>query len=56
MNRPNLDSTNSLRVLKLLHELNEETGVAVLVATHSAEIAAGAGRVLHMRDGVLEKQ
>jgi putative ABC transport system ATP-binding protein len=50
----NLDSTNSLRVLKLLRELNEETGVTVLLATHSAEIAASAERVLHMRDGVLE--
>ena len=52
----NLDSTNSVRVLELLRELNGETGVAVLLATHSAEIAAGAKRVLHMRDGVLEDQ
>ena len=52
----NLDSTNSVRVLELLRELNEETGVAVLLATHSAEIAAGAKRVLPMRDGVLENQ
>ena len=52
----NLDSTNSVRVLELLRELNEETKAAVLLATHSAEIAAGAKRVLHMRDGVLENQ
>jgi putative ABC transport system ATP-binding protein len=52
----NLDSTNSQRVLELLRELNAETGVAVLLATHSAEIAAGAKQVLHMRDGVLENQ
>jgi putative ABC transport system ATP-binding protein len=52
----NLDSINSLRVLALLRELNDETGVAVLLATHSAEIAAGAKQVLHMRDGVLENQ
>jgi putative ABC transport system ATP-binding protein len=50
----NLDSTNSLRVLALLRELNAETGVAVLLATHSIEIAAGAKRVLQMRDGMLE--
>lgn len=49
----NLDSTNSARVLDLLRELNKETGVSVLLATHSAEIAAGAKRVLQMRDGVL---
>ena len=52
----NLDSTNSLRVLALLRELNDETGVAVLLATHSAEIAAGAKQVLHMRDGMVESQ
>ena len=52
----NLDSTNSVRVLELLRELNDETGVAVLLATHSVDIAAGAKRVLHMRDGILEKQ
>ncbi len=52
----NLDSTNSVRVLELLRELNDETGVAVLLATHSAQIAAGAKRVLHMRDGVIENQ
>jgi putative ABC transport system ATP-binding protein len=52
----NLDSTNSVRVLDLLRELNDETGVAVLLATHSVDIAAGAKRVLHMRDGILEKQ
>jgi len=52
----NLDSSNSLRVLALLRELNTETGVAVLLATHSAEIAGGAKRVLQMRDGVLEGQ
>jgi putative ABC transport system ATP-binding protein len=52
----NLDSTNSVRVLELLRELNDETGAAVLLATHSVDIASGAKRVLHMRDGVLEGQ
>jgi len=52
----NLDSANSIRVLELLRELNEETGVAVLLATHSADIAAAAKRVLHMRDGILSDE
>ena len=52
----NLDSTNSVRVLELLRELNDETGAAVLLATHSVDIASRAKRVLHMRDGVLENQ
>ena len=52
----NLDSTNSVQVLELLRELNDETGAAVLLATHSVDIASRAKRVLHMRDGVLEHQ
>lgn len=52
----NLDSNNSACVLGLLRELNDETGVAVLLATHSAEIAAGAKCVLNMRDGVLSPE
>lgn len=50
----NLDSENGANVLKLLTELNRETGVAMLLATHAADIAAGARRVLRMRDGRLE--
>jgi putative ABC transport system ATP-binding protein len=51
----NLDSENGARVLALLDELNRELGVTILLATHSSEIAAAAQRVVHMRDGVIEK-
>ena len=50
----NLDSDNGAKVLALLAELNREMGVTVLLATHSAEVAAAATRVLHMRDGKFE--
>jgi putative ABC transport system ATP-binding protein len=50
----NLDSANGARVLELLLGLNSEIGATVLLATHSPEIAAGAKRVIHMRDGTLE--
>jgi putative ABC transport system ATP-binding protein len=50
----NLDSANGARVLELLLGLNSEIGATVLLATHSQEIAAGAKRVIHMRDGMLE--
>jgi ABC-type lipoprotein export system ATPase subunit len=50
-----LDSENGARVLELLGELNREIGVAILLATHSVETAAAAGRVLHMRDGRIER-
>ena len=50
----NLDSENGAKVLALLSELNQEMGVTVLLATHAAEVAAAATRVLRMRDGRFE--
>ena len=49
----NLDTENGLKVLDLLRELNSDLGLTVLMATHSTETAAIAGRLLMMRDGVL---
>ena len=50
----NLDSDNGAKVLALLAELNREMGVTVLLATHAADVAAAATRVLRMRDGKFE--
>jgi putative ABC transport system ATP-binding protein len=47
----NLDSDNGARVLDLLAELNGRDGVTVLLATHAPDLAAAAGRVVHLRDG-----
>jgi putative ABC transport system ATP-binding protein len=47
----NLDSENGVRVLDLLAELNERDGLTVLLATHAPDLAAAAGRVVHLRDG-----
>ena len=49
----NLDTENGLKVLDLLRELNSDLGLTVLMATHSTETAAIAGRLVMMRDGVL---
>lgn len=49
----NLDSENGATVLALLTELNRETGVTVLLATHAADVAAAADRVLSLRDGII---
>ena len=46
----NLDSTTGAEIMRLLDRLNAE-GRTLLVVTHGAEVAAHAGRVLHMRDG-----
>lgn len=50
----NLDSENGAAVLRLLMELNREMGTTMLLATHAAEIAAAARRVVRMRDGRIE--
>jgi putative ABC transport system ATP-binding protein len=49
----NLDSRNGELVLDLLAEL-AAGGQGVLIATHSAEAAARAGRRIHLRDGRIE--
>ena len=52
----NLDSANGADVLELLLELNRSLGVTVLLATHSAEMAAAGRRVLRMVDGRIESE
>ncbi len=47
----NLDSANGATIVALLGELNRELGVTILLATHAADVAAAARRVMHMRDG-----
>jgi len=47
----NLDSENGANVLSLIAELNRELGITVLLATHAADIAGAAKRVLRMKDG-----
>lgn len=47
----NLDTENSLTVLKLLRQLNEEFGQTVLMITHNPEAAAYGHRTVTMRDG-----
>ncbi len=49
----NLDSTAGREVLDLLAGLNAAHRVTVLLATHSQDAAAIAGRVVHMKDGMV---
>lgn len=51
----NLDSATGEVVLQLLQRSAREFGVGVMMATHSAESAALAHRVLQLRDGRLER-
>jgi putative ABC transport system ATP-binding protein len=49
----NLDSDNATRVLDLLTGLQRDRSLALVVVTHSADVAARADRVIQMRDGAV---
>ena len=48
-----LDRESAESLAKLLMELNREDGVGLIMVTHAADLAAQAGRVLELRDGVI---
>jgi len=50
----NLDTRSGNEVLRIFQQLNEK-GITVIFVTHDPEIAAYSQRVIHIRDGLLEK-
>jgi len=52
----NLDTINGQRIVQLIRDLAAETGCTVLMATHDREIAAGAQRVLALKNGAVIKR
>jgi len=50
----NLDSSSGKDIMELLNELNR-LGKTIIMVTHEADIAAYAGRHLHMKDGRIEQ-
>ena len=51
----NLDSATGARILEALVRLNRERGVTLLLATHAREVAEAADRLVHMRDGRIDR-
>ncbi|MFX0015301.1 MAG: ABC transporter ATP-binding protein [Promethearchaeota archaeon] len=49
----NVDFSTSVRLLELFKELNRETGMTMLTATHSNHVAGYADRNIELRDGLL---
>ncbi len=49
----NLDEENSNIVMDLLIELVRENSSTLIIATHSAEIAQKADRIIHLKNGIL---
>jgi putative ABC transport system ATP-binding protein len=48
-----LDTTTSEEVMRLLHGLNRQRGITVVLVTHEADIAAWADRTIRFRDGLV---
>lgn len=46
-----LDSATAAEILLLLHELNRELGLTILIVTHDIAVASGADRTIAIRDG-----
>jgi ABC-type lipoprotein export system ATPase subunit len=51
-----LDQAGAENLAQLLQELNQEERVALIVVTHSRELAGRMKRVLELRDGVMQIQ
>ncbi len=50
----NLDSRTSIEVMAVFQELNRQ-GITVILVTHELDIAAHAGRIVEMHDGVIRR-
>jgi putative ABC transport system ATP-binding protein len=51
----NLDTARSQEIMTLLTRLNRERGLTIVMVTHEADVAAYAERVVHFRDGRIER-
>lgn len=51
----NLDSKNAAEIFNLFSKLNED-GLTLVVATHNLFLARNADRILHLKDGKVEKE
>lgn len=51
----NLDSERSVEIMELLTDLNQASGITVLMVTHEADMAAFARTIIHFKDGLVER-
>ena len=51
----NLDSKNSMEIIKLLKEYNKKYKQTIILVTHNMEIANQTGRIISIKDGIIIK-
>jgi putative ABC transport system ATP-binding protein len=52
----NLDSETTEEIMDLLERLNRERQTTFVLVTHAPEVGRRADRIVHMRDGLIERQ
>lgn len=51
----NLDTKRSHEIMEIIKGFNKD-GITIIMVTHEEDIASFASRVIHMRDGLIEKE
>ncbi len=51
----NLDLRTGREIIELLKELNRESGVTIITATHDLKMIEASDRIVHIRDGQVER-
>ena len=51
----NLDSERSVEIMELLKKLNRQAGLTVLLVTHEPDMAAYARKIVHFKDGLVDR-
>ncbi|HZD12494.1 MAG TPA: ABC transporter ATP-binding protein, partial [Candidatus Binatus sp.] len=52
----NLDSDLSKEIVQLLRRLNKEYGLTLVLVTHDQNVAEETDRIVHMKNGVIERE
>lgn len=52
----NLDGTTGAGIIELLFDLHDKRGTTLIMVTHAPELAARCSRVIHIRDGQIERE
>ena len=52
----NLDTQTGAEIIELFKTLNREKGITIVFVTHDPEVAAHGQRVIHFKDGLVERE